>query len=167
MTLPTGFEPCHRFDFFEPGDKTALVCLDVPEMQRLVIEQLDALGYKVHTGLFVDDSILKLRAHPYDAVIFSEHFNGMPLTDHALLKETIKLPAAQRRRQTIVLIGVDFATNDEAQAFSQSVDLVVSLADLPNFKPVLRRAAARQAEFHAVLNDVLDHLSATELDLRT
>jgi CheY-like chemotaxis protein len=167
MSTPTGFEPFHRFDFFEPGDKTALVCLDVPEMQRLVIEQLDALGYKVHTGLFVDDSILKIRTHPYDAVVMSEHFNGMGLSDHVLLKEAVRLPAAQRRKQLMVLIGVDFSTNDEAQAFAQSVDLVISLADLPNLKPVLRRAAVRQTEFYSVLNEVVEHLSATEVDLRT
>ena len=49
MSLPPGFEPHHRFDFFEPNDRTALVCLDVPEMQRLAVEQLDSLGYKIHT----------------------------------------------------------------------------------------------------------------------
>ena len=86
MTAPTGFEPHHRFDFFEPGEKTALVCLDVPEMQRMALEQLDALGYRIHTGMFLDDSVLKLRAHPYDAVVVSEHFNGLALERHAILR---------------------------------------------------------------------------------
>jgi hypothetical protein len=51
----------NRFDIFEPGDLTALVCLDVPEVQRIVVDQLVQLGYKLHTGLFVEDILLKLR----------------------------------------------------------------------------------------------------------
>src|SRR3954466_213835 len=134
MNIPAGFEPHHRFDFFEPDDKTALICLDVPEMQRLAIEQIDQLGYKVHTGLFLDDSVLKLRAHPYDVVIVSEHFAGSTLGEHAILEESIRLPSSQRRRQTFVLLGADFTTNDELQAFSYNVDLVVSLGDFVNLK---------------------------------
>src|SRR3954470_21438918 len=113
MNFPAGFEPHHRFDFFDAEDKTALVCLDVPEMQRLAIEQIDKLGYKVHTGLFLDDSVLKLRAHPYDVVIVSEHFAGSTLANHPILQEAGRLPAAQRRRQTVVLLGAALSTNDE------------------------------------------------------
>ena len=164
MNLPPGFEPHHRFDFFEPGNKTALVCLDVPEMQRLAVDQLDALGYKIHTGLFLEDCILKLRAHPYDVVIVSEHFNGLDLADHAILREAAVAPPAQRRRQVYVLIGADFTTNDELQAFARSVDVVVSLADLANLKPVIRRAAMRQAEFHATLHETLQRLATGKLD---
>jgi len=155
MNFPAGFEPHHRFDFFEPDDKTALICLDVPEMQRLAIEQIDQLKYKVHTGLFMDDSVLKLRAHPYDVVIVSEHFAGSTLAEHPILAESIRLPASQRRRQTFVLLGVDLTTNDELQAFAYDVDLVVSLADFVNLKPVLRRAVARGAELTAPLHEAL------------
>ncbi len=164
MNLPPGFEPHHRFDFFEPGDKTALVCLDVPEMQRLAVEQLDQLGYKIHTGLFLDDSILKLRAHPYDVVVVTEHFNGLDLGNHAILHEAAHAPAAQRRKQTFVLIGAGFSTNDELQAFAMSVDLVIGLGDLQNLKPVVRRAAQRQTDFYATLQETVTRLSTGKLD---
>ena len=66
----------HRIDLFEPGDKTALVCVDVPEMQRLTVENLTELQYKLHTGLFVEDILLKLQTHVYDVVVFSEPESG-------------------------------------------------------------------------------------------
>lgn len=164
MNAIPGFEPHHRFDFFEPGDKTALVCLDVPEMQRLAVEQLDAVGYKIHTALFLEDCVLKLRAHPYDLVLVSEHFNGLDLSDHVVLREGANTPPAVRRRQVYVLIGPNFVTNDELQAFSHSVDAVVALSDLQNLKPVVRRAAQRQAEFHGPLHETLLRLSTGKLD---
>src|SRR4051812_20911995 len=160
--FPTGFEPHHRFDYFEPGDKTALLCLDVPEMQRLAIEQLDALGYKVHTGLFLDDSVLKLRSHPYDVVIVSEHFAGSSLESHPILEEASRVTAAHRRRMTLVLLGVSFTTNDDLQAFAHDADLVVSLADIVNLKPVLRRAVARGVELNAPLHETLSILASEE-----
>ncbi len=154
-TLLTGFEPCHRFDFFEPDDLTALVCLDVPQMQRLAIDQLSALGYKIHTGMFLDDSILKLRTHEYDVVVLSEHFAGSELANHAILEEANRIPLVQRRRQCFVLVGSSMATNDELQAFGCSVDVVVALSDLVNLKPVLRRGINRAAAFYAPLHEAL------------
>lgn len=137
-----------RFDVFEPGDKTALVCMDVPEMERIVIQQLSDLGYKIHTGISVEDLIFKMRAHPYDVIVIAENFGACSVTDNALLDETIATPAAQRHQQLVVLVGASLKTADEAQAFQCSVDVVVSLADIMNLRPVVRRAVQRSEEFY-------------------
>ena len=120
----------NRLDLFEPGDQTALVCLDVPEVQRIVVDQLTALGYKIHTGLFVEDVLLKLRAHVYDVVVVAEHFNAADVATNPILMEAVEASPDQRRRQLIVVVGSSFATNDETEAFQNSVDLVVGLADV-------------------------------------
>jgi len=164
--LPPGFEPHPRFDYFEPGDKTAMVCLDVPEMQRMVISQLDELGYKVHTGLFLDDSVLKLQTHAYDIVIFSEHFQGGTLADHPIIAEANAVLPAQRRTQIYAIVGSTLPTNEELLAFYHNVDVAISLEDLANLKPVLRRAANRATEFYAPLQEVLAAITAEELGIR-
>lgn len=138
----------HRIDLFEPGDKTALVCVDVPEVQRLVVENLSELEYKIHTGLFPDDILLKVQAHLYDVVVISEHFNASNLETNPVLLATLELPPSQRRRQFIVLVGSGLYTDSEMQAWANSVDLVVSLADVPNLKHVMRRAVQRTQMFY-------------------
>jgi hypothetical protein len=143
----------NRLDVFEPGDLTALVCLDVPEMQRIVVDQLTSLGYKIHTGLFIDDVLLKLRAHVYEVVVISEHFGATDTETNPILLESINAPAEQRRRQFLVVVGSSFTTNDEMQAFQNSVDLVVALPDLVNMRPVLRRGLLRTQELYAPFND--------------
>jgi hypothetical protein len=137
----------NRFDIFEPGDLTALVCLDVPEVQRIVVDQLVQLGYKLHTGLFVEDILLKMRTHVYDVIIVSEHFNASDAETNPILAGAINVPTEQRRNQIVVLVGASFVTNDEMQAFQHSVDLVIGLADVVNLRPVLRRATLRSQEF--------------------
>jgi CheY-like chemotaxis protein len=148
-------EFANRLDIFEPGDLTALVCTDVPEVQRLVVDQLTALNYKLHTGLFVEDILLKLRAHTYDVVLISENFAATDLETNPILREATRAPAAQRRKQLLVLIGSSVQTNDELQAFQHSVDLVVNLADVMNLRPVLRRALLRTQEFYAPFQESL------------
>ena len=146
-------EPQNRLDLFEPGDQTALVCLDVPEVQRIVVDQLTALGYKIHTGFFVEDILLKLRAHIYDVVVVAEHFNAADVETNPILAEAVHTPAEQRRRQFIAVIGSSFVTNDEMEAFRHSVDLVVGLADVVNLRPVLRRGLRRAQEFYAPFHE--------------
>ena len=146
-------EPQNRLDLFEPGDQTALVCLDVPEVQRIVVDQLTALGYKIHTGFFVEDILLKLRTHIYDVVIVAEHFNAADIETNPILAEAVHTPAEQRRRQFVAVIGSSFVTNDELEAFRHSVDLVVALADVVNMRPVLRRGLRRTQEFYAPFHE--------------
>jgi hypothetical protein len=144
-----------RHDFFEPDDKTALVCIDEAEVQKAVLDQLGELEYRIHTGLFAEDISLKLRAHTYDVVAIYETFAGSVAEGNPVLLETIRTPSSQRRDQYVILIGPNMVTNDELQAFQYSVDLVFSVSDLVNFKPVLRRSIVRHEEFYRKFKDVL------------
>jgi CheY-like chemotaxis protein len=138
-----------RFDVFQPGDKTALVCMDVPEMERLVVQQLGDLGYKIHTGLSVEDIIFKMRAHPYDVIVIAENFAASDVGTNPLIAETIATPASQRHQQLVALVGASLTTASEAQAFQCSVDVVVNLSDIMNIRPVLRRAVDRMQDFYS------------------
>jgi CheY-like chemotaxis protein len=142
-------DPHYRLDVFEHGDKTALVCMDVPEMERLVVEQLRGLGYKVHTGFSIDDLHFKMRAHIYDVLVIAENVGATTLETNPLLAEAVDAPATQRHQQLIVLVGASVKTADEMQAFQHSVDLVVSLADVMNLRPMIRRAVSRAEEFYS------------------
>ncbi len=139
-----------RFDIFEPGDLTALVCIDQPDYQQHIVEQLSSMDYKIHVGLFQEDISLKLKTHVYDVVVIDEHFNDCHLGNNVVLHEAVNLPGGQRRNQFLVLIGSSVMTNDEMMAFIFSVDLCFNVNDLANLKPVLRRGVARQKDFFHV-----------------
>ena len=144
-----------RYDIFEPGDLTALICVEEPEHQQHLVEQLSGMDYKIHVGLFLEDISLKLKTHVYDVVIIDENFGGLALQNNPVLYEAIHLPGVQRRTQFLVLIGNGVMTNDEMMAFIFSVDLCFNLHDLANLKPVLRRGVARQKDFfHLFIEEV-------------
>lgn len=145
----------HRIDLFEPGDTTALVCVDVPEVQRLVVDNLTELGCKIHTGLFAEDIMVKLQTHAYDVVVISEHFNGSDLQTNPILQATLEIGPNQRRKQLVVLVGTGLHTDSDMEAWGASADLVVNIGDVPNIKHVLRRCMQRSRTFYTPYSEAL------------
>ena len=155
MSTLTDHDFHHRIDLFEPGDTTALICVDVPEVQRLVVENLTELGCKIHTGLFVEDIMLKLQTQAYDIVVIAEHFSDSNLQSNPILYSTLEIAPTQRRKQLIVLVGSSLHTDSDMEAWANSVDLVVNLADVPNIKHVLRRCMQRSRNFYTPYTEAL------------
>src|SRR5215813_14273244 len=134
--------------FFDVGDNTALICIDHPQYQRLIVPQLTELGYKVHLGLFEEDVLLKLATYNYNVVVVYENFKGSNHEDNPILRELVKRPGALRRQHFVVLLSHAVPTNGAMAAFALSVDQVVNINDLANFRPVLRRGTAQHRDLY-------------------
>jgi hypothetical protein len=145
----------HDSSFIDLGDNTALVCVDHQQYQKILVPQLIDMTYKVHLGLFEEDVILKLKTYNYDVVVIYENFKGSTLQTNPILREMVKRPDARRREHFVTLLSHRFATNDAMSAFVQSVDQIINIADLANFKPVLRRGVAQHRELYHSFTDML------------
>src|ERR1051325_6337497 len=141
--------------FHDLGDNTALVCIDHQQYQKIIVPQLIDLTYKVHLGLFEEDVILKLNTYSYDVVVIYENFKNSTLETNPLLREIRRQPDAQRRLHFVVLLSHRFATNDAMSAFVQSVDQIINITDLANFKPVLRRGVAQHHELYHAFSEMV------------
>ena len=140
---------------FDAGENTALVCVDHQQYQKMVVPQLIDLNYKVHVGLHEEDVLLKLRTYSYDVIVVYENFKGSTLATNPILQKLVCESAAQRREQFVVLLSHLFPTNDSMAAFVHSVDRIVNIADLPNFKPVLRRGMTEHREMYHFFQSTL------------
>lgn len=146
--------------FFDVGENTALVCVDHQQYQKLVVPQLIDMTYKVHLGLFEEDVLLKLKTYSYNVVIVYENFKGSTVQTNPILQEMVKRAGTQRRQHFVVLLSHRFATNDAMSAFVQSVDQIINISDLANFKPVLRRGVAQYRELYHSFHEVLKSVEA-------
>jgi hypothetical protein len=145
----------HESNFFDLGDNTALVCVDHQQYQKIVVPQLIDMTYKVHLGLFTEDVLVKLKTYNYDVVVIYENFKGSNLQTNPILAEMVSQPDNQRRQHFVVLLSHKMTTNDAVNAFVHSVDLIINIADLANFKPVVRRAVAAHRELYQSFNEML------------
>jgi hypothetical protein len=145
---------------FDVSEKTALVCLDHDQYQKLIVPQLADLKYKVHVGLYEEDVLLKLRTYSYEVIVVYENFKGTTLATNPILEKLVGESAAQRREHFVVLLSHRYATNDSLAAFVHSVDRIVNVADLPNFKPVLRRGMTEHREMYHFFQTTLKTVQA-------
>ena len=141
-------------NFIDIGDNTALVCIDHQQYQKIVVPQLIDLNYKVHLGLFEEDVTLKLKTYTYDVVVIYENFKGSKAETNPILREMVRIPGARRRKHFVMLVSHKFASNDAMSAFVNSVDQIINVADLANFKPVLRRGVSQHRELYHSFNDM-------------
>ena len=146
--------------FFDTGDNTALVCIDHQQYQKLVVPQLIDMTYKVHLGLFEEDVLLKLKTYSYNVVIVFENFKGSTAQTNPILRDMTKRAGTQRREHFVVLLSTRFATNDAMSAFVHSVDQIINISDLANFKPVLRRGVAQYRELYHAFHETLKAVQA-------
>ncbi len=146
--------------FFDLGDNTALVCVDHQQYQKMVVPQLIDMTYKVHLGLYEEDVLLKLQTYNYNVVIVYENFKGSTVQNNPVLQHMIKRPGSQRRDHFVVLLSHRLVTNDAMAAFVQSVDQIINISDLANFKPVLRRGVAQYRELYGSFHETLKAVQA-------
>lgn len=145
---------------FEVSENTALLCLDHEQYQRVITPQLADLKYKVHVGLYEEDIFLKLRTYSYEVIVVYENFKGTTLDTNPILQKLITEPAAQRREHFVVLLSHRYPTNDSLAAFVHSIDRIVNIADLANFKAVLRRGLTEHREMYHFFQSALKTVQA-------
>lgn len=145
---------------FELSENTALLCLDHEQYQRVITPQLADLKYKVHVGLYEEDVFLKLRTYSYEVIVVYENFKGTTLDTNPILQKLITEPAAQRREHFVVLLSHRYPTNDSLAAFVHSIDRIVNIADLANFKAVLRRGLTEHREMYHFFQSTLKTVQA-------
>jgi hypothetical protein len=153
-------DPENESSFMDVGDNTALVCIDHQQYQKIVVPQLIDMTYKVHLGLFEEDVVLKLKTYNYDVLIIYENFKGSKLENNPLLRELAQLTDARRREHFVILLSHRFATNDAMSAYVQSVDQIINIADLANFKPILRRGVTQHHELYHAFNEMVKSVQA-------
>ncbi len=146
--------------FLDAADNTALVCVDHQQYQKLVVPQLIDMTYKVHLGLFEEDVLLKLKTYAYNVVIIYENFKGSTAQTNPILHEMTRHSGGQRRQHFVVLLSHRFATNDAMSAFVQSVDQIINISDLANFKPILRRGVGQYRELYQSFHETLKAVQA-------
>jgi DNA gyrase/topoisomerase IV subunit B len=112
------------------------------------------MTYKVHLGLFEEDVALKLKTYSYDVVIIYENFKGSKIETNPIIREMVQTTGARRRQHFVVLLSHKFATNDAMSAFVNSVDQIINIADLANFKAVLRRGVSQHRELYHSFNEM-------------
>jgi hypothetical protein len=136
-----------KFDFVSANDKPALVAFSTPDLLETAKTALEELGYKVHTAATHSDFQIRFSQIHYQVVIVEELFAANDISENLTLQGLQKMPMAQRRHSTVILLGDSFQTFMPMQAFQQSVHAVINPSELFLLKQLIEKAVADNTLF--------------------
>ena len=159
MVTPSGSAPAPRRNVMtDPNALQGLICLDNPTHQAACQQTLQALGYTVDVMPNQFQALEYLRQVPYRLFVLDAAFDGTSTDTNLVLTFLRERPLDQRRYQFVILCAPDLVTADAMTAYSQSVNLVINHADMPNCGPVLAQHLAEHELLYRTFRDMRQQL---------
>jgi hypothetical protein len=143
-----------QFDFISPTDKPALVAITTPEWLSIAEAALMEVGYKVHCIANHSEFPGRFSQVPYQVVIIEEQFTGTPVNENLTLQTLQKMPMAQRRHATTILVGSSYQTFNALQAFQQSVHAVVNFSEMALLGQLVQKIVTDNDMFLSAFREV-------------
>jgi hypothetical protein len=141
------------FDFLEEEAKTSLVCVSDHKIVGKISPVLSGLEYHNTLANSARDALKKMRYHNFDLVILDELFDSKNYHSNGVLIYLQQLPMALRRNLFLVLLTSRFRTMDNMEAFHKSVNLIVNVANISEFRKILLRGIADNEVFYKVFKN--------------
>ncbi len=143
------------FDFVEEGAKTALLCEPDSGNRKKIEAILKQNGFHTTEPTSAMEALKQMRFHVFDVIVINELFDTQKPQDNHVLQYLDHLTMGVRRNIFAVLLTQTHRTNDNMVAFHKSVNLVVNLKNLNEFKTILTRGLADYEIFYRIFKESL------------
>jgi len=141
------------FPIYDENDKLALI-LDEAN-KNLWTDVLEERGFRVQFAKSPEHAVHKMKFTHYHFVILHENYGKIPLVKNPVYRILVEMPMTTRRNIFFAVIGEKFKTLNNMEAFSFSVNLVVSEKDLDKLARILKKAISEHEMFYKVLKESL------------
>ena len=148
-----------QFDFISASDKPALIAITTPEWVATAEAALTEVGYKVHSIANHSEFPGRFSQVSYQVVIIEEQFTGTPVDENLTLQTLQRMPMAQRRHVTTILIGSSYQTFNALQAFQQSVHAVVNFSEMALLGQLVQKIVADNDMFLSTFREVQERVA--------
>lgn len=155
-SAPSPLDPTPSIDVTEAGPAPrALICLDTASHRDECESMLPSLGFNtVHVMPNQAHAMGYISQVSYEMVILDATFDGGSRQANPVLACLHEIPMDQRRRMFIVLCTPDAEAIDAMAAYSQSMNLIVSHADVLTCRRTLEQHMAEHTRLYRVYRDV-------------
>lgn len=138
---------------FDSGVKTALIYAEDDEFGKRLQDKLAELSYEIRRITTPVELTVRFRYHTYNLVFLQQKGNtfSQPITE--LLNAVHKLPTESRRATLFFLFEPNGSRLDSFKAFLNSVDLVLSPAELEHLERIISMAESDKKNSYKVFLD--------------
>ena len=147
------FEDDDELVIYEEGDQLALV-LD-EKNQTAWTEVLKNRDYKIQYAKSPEHAVHKMKFTHFHFIALHENYGNKGLDNNPVYKTLIELPMVTRRNIFLALLGANFKTLSNMQAFQKSANVVINEKDLGKLGDVLKKTISENEIFYKVFKETL------------
>lgn len=141
---------------YDEGDQLALILDDTNKAAWT--KYLTEMGYKIEYSKSPEKAVHKMKFTQFHVVVLHENFGGIMLEESPFYQSIRDMPMTTRRRIFVALVGKNFKSTNNMQAFQHSVNLVVNEKDLGKAPQILKRAISDNDAFYKIFRETLKAL---------
>ncbi|MBC8288001.1 MAG: hypothetical protein H8E42_11065 [Nitrospinae bacterium] len=147
------FEDDDELVIYEEGDQLALV-LD-EKNQSAWTQALESRDFKIQYAKSPEHAVHKMRFTHFHFIALHENYGNKGLDNNPVYQVLIELPMVTRRNIFLALLGANFKTLNNMQAFQKSANVVINEKDMDKLADVLKKAVSENEIFYKVFKETL------------
>jgi len=142
--------------FYGENDKIALVLVD--KDQDSWVKTLEKMDFKIQIAKSPEQAAHKMKFTQFHFVVLTERFQRKSLEENEGYNFIIEMPMSTRRKMFVVMMGDNFKSGHNMQAFACSVNLVVNEKDMAKLPGLLKQSISENDTFYKVYKETLTAL---------
>ena len=141
---------------YDENDQLALI-LDETN-QSAWTQALESRDYKIQYAKSPEHAVHKMKFTHFHFIALHENYGNKDLNNNTVYKTLIELPMVTRRNIFVALIGKNFKTLKNMQAFQKSVNVVINEKDINKLEDVLKKSISEIEIFYKVFKETLQSM---------
>jgi len=138
---------------YDENDKLALI-LD-EKNKEVWTKVLEEKEYKLQYAKSPEHAAHKMKFTQFHFVALADTFGDGPLLENPLYQNLLELPMELRRDIFVALVGANYKTLSNMEAFAFSVNLVVNEKDFAKLPDILKKSVTDHEFFYKVFKETL------------
>jgi hypothetical protein len=147
------FEDDDDLIIYDDSDQLALVLDD--NNKEIWTQALEEKEFKIQYARSPEHAVHKMKFTNFHFVALNENFGNVALEENSFYQTLIEMPMVTRRNIFFALVGANFKSLNNMQAFQKSANVVINEKDLEKLGDILKKSISENEIFYKVYKETL------------
>ena len=148
------FEDDEDLVIYAENDQIALLLDDINK--DVWTKALEEKNYKIQYARSPEYAVHKMKFTHFHFVALNENFGNVALDESPIYKKMIEMPMVTRRNIFFALVGANFKSLNNMQAYQKSANVVINEKDLEKLGDILKKSISENEIFYKVYKETLN-----------
>ena len=151
---PEEFEDDEDLVIYDENDQIALVLDDINK--DIWTKALEEKNFKIQYARSPEYAVHKMKFTHFHFVALNEKFGNVALDESPIYQTMIKMQMVTRRNIFFALVGANFKSLNNMQAYQKSANVVINEKDLEKLGDILKKSISENEMFYKVYKETLN-----------